>query len=192
MQIVLLGLVLLVSLSSCSIFRDVSKSSNKFEEKREVTEDKKETTKEVVTDKTVIVTTEEVKEEVKSPEKQVVVKTPIKELQKGGEPIVTMDSTGLIKVSILLDSLNNLITTVTKSEETLTKTSTKTTNEYRDVITETDREDIVRREEEYKLETKDKNVEKEGKNSLWFTLLGLAGIAGVIWLIFVFIKSRFK
>lgn len=177
-----LSIVLLSS--SCGVFRDVSKDIFKSKQKTEVKVEDNSTINEKVVDKGVVTTTETITGEATSPERKVTSKTPLENL-KDGKPVTTLDSTGLITVSVWLDSLNNVIANVTKKEELiyLPNAGVRVTEERKDVITERLNQQAIKREESTKSQVTDKQVEKKGKNAFWFVIGGVALLGIIIWVI---------
>lgn len=171
-------LIGIVTLSSCGVFKDVTKNKVSKKERIDVVEKGAIVSNESTVDKTKVVTEERVTEAGKSEEREKVIKTPLKDLQDG-EEYISEDS--LLRVSILLDSLNNIITTITKKEEIVITPKIITRTEYRDIV-RTKRDTIVAvREERRTLDEKIKEVKKEPTNIFWFIIGGIAGLALVLY-----------
>src|SRR5690606_8364990 len=153
--------------------------------------------KSIEIDKGTIITEKETTQTTKKEGAKVDVDADLAKLNSG--ETITRDSAG-IKVSIKLDPSSNQlkvsvvgvaeeITTTIKEKITETKDYSK--EDQRDKSESLNKEVTVSTSNERKESTEVKNVQKEGKNSFWFIVLGLGVVAIVMLFVGRWLRRKF-
>lgn len=195
-------LLLCVSLSSCGLFRSVTKNKDVSEARTVVETDSSEKMESkkidrgstVSTDQSLTVTEREIKRTTTKPGSDVSFRADLLRL-KNGETI-TMDSAGA-KFSVWLDKISQTLHfgMTTPAEETNEEISERITSQNdlssednRDTEETTSQEVAVSSSQESQSKSKTKDVEKEGKNAVWFVVL----ISIIVLIVVYFIYRRTK
>lgn len=195
-------LLTVVFLSSCGMFRDVSKKAFRKKAKTEIktTTDEKVTVKELdkgkllTVDKGVTVTESSSTRAVNRRGIDYSVSVDMLSLKRGGW--VSKDYAG-IKLKMMLDSVGNVLNIeVQTPDETITETTnTKVTenknitrNEQRDTEKDSTTQIAATIQHTATDELATKDVERKGKNAFWWMIAVVGSIAVAVWLV----VKRFK
>lgn len=182
----ILGLLIVTSLSSCGVFKSVFKSSKKTKENTEVTVNKEETSK--IEDKSVTITKEKA---------DTTIKTKPKSLEARSEPIsnlediknLTVLSSDLVTVRQTYDTLSKkLITTADIHSQNIDFKFDRITTKTNDIKTESNK----KQDSIYKHEVKNKETikQKEPKNIFWLVILGVGVAATFFYFTYRYFKNK--
>lgn len=197
-------LLLAAMLSSCGVFRDVTKNKDvenaktvvKTDSSVKVSTGKVDKGVTVTNDQSVTITERESTRTVTRPGADVAFRADMIRLQNGEK--ITMDS-GAIRISMWLNALSNsLNVSVAAPDETETENTKERTTQNKDISTEENRdleessteEVAISSSQESKSKTKTKAVEKEGKNAFWFVVAIAVVVLIVVY--FVYLRTKIK
>lgn len=170
-------LFLLLSLSSCGVFKKVFKKSDKFKEDTEIQVKKDEEVETIDKSKTTI--TEKVKTDVVTPAKKTEGETKVSNLADIQNLTVVAD--GLVTVRQTYDTLGKKLKTyVDLHPQVIPVDIDRTTTINNDVTTKTKAK--IDSTNNKTIIKEHKEVKKEPKNIFWYVVLTLGVLAGLFWI----------